>query len=66
MRLNLGTYPKELVPLILLFSRNSKASNVRFILRGRGKRRNSNKFCQDLPLYYAESIAVYVEPRKKG
>jgi hypothetical protein len=61
MGLCIGTYPKEIVQILMSFANHNKSRNCRIKLRGRGHR--FGIYGQDLPLDKAENIAIYVEKR---
>lgn len=64
MALCIGTYPIQIALLIRTQMKNNKSRNVSLRFRGRGYR-YEGKYNDTLPLDKAESIAIYVEQRKK-
>ena len=62
----LGVFNKKAAHYLRSMCKDSPQCTVYLTLRGRGPRKEHGKnMCQDLPLKYADKVAVYAKPKPK-
>ena len=58
----LGVFPKRQAKYLMSMIRENKKNNVYVVLRGRGSRKEHGNN-QDLPVRYADNVAMYVRSK---